>query len=547
MQPVYKRVMSFDEDAKAKLLEGAEIVYKAVSATLGPKSGLVAIDHPFGNPETIGDGVRTAKAVIEQEFEDREIGVGAKLLSLAAQKTNDQVGDGTTTSTILAYEIVKAAHEAIENGANAMILRKGIQKAVDDVCEYLDSIKKPVTDKQIKQVATVSAQNEALGELIADAFERLGKDGVITVEETGRTETMLEFKEGMEFDKGFLSGYFITNPESNEATVVEPYILVTDQKLNNAQDIKQLLINFLESVDQAARNLVIICNGAEPAVLATLVAQKLQGVMNILAVQAPGNGESQRDILQDVATSVGGRLITKETHQNLANVVPKSEKGITDLTALGRADHVTASDKTTVIVDGQSSEEDLKARVRLLTDQRDHPDVSAFDKEKLTERLAKLTSGIGIINIGGHNEAEISEMRERAIDAVEATKAALEDGVVAGGEMGLLNAANVVDADLKGDEALGYEIVIESCLKPFEKLMDNSHIERSKLYRPDSTNKGIDVISGEEVDLIKEGILDPVKVPKTALVNAAAAAMQILSTSVIVGLKEADYEKTPTD
>ena len=541
MQPAnYRNTVTFDEDATTKILEGAEIVYKAVSATLGPKSRLVAIKQPFGNPTTVGDGVTVAKAVVQYGLEDDDQDVGAKLLTMAAVATNDQVGDGTTTTTILAYEITKAAHEAIKDGANAMTLRKGISKAVDDICEYLDSIKKDITDEQIKQVATISAQNEQLGAMIADAFDRLGKNGVITVEESSGTETTVEFKEGMEFDKGYLSNYFVTAPESNEATIVNPYILVTDHKLDNVQGLLEFLNNFLQAVPADGRNLVIICDGADPISLANVVAQKVKGVMNVLVVQAPGNQDYKVDLLKDIAVSTGATFISRETKTPIKDVT---------IDQLGRADHVTASEKTTVIVDGQAVEEDLKARVQLLTDRKENPDTSAFDKEKLEERLAKLTSGIGIINVGGNNEAERSEMRERAIDAVEATKAALEDGVVAGGEMGLFNASYAIEHPTdKSDESQGQLIVRYACREPFKKLLHNSHIEDDPFKdMATSSDTGVNVITGEVVDLIEAGILDPVKVPKTALRNAASAANQLLSTSVIIGIKEIKSGQSQAD
>lgn len=526
-QPTYKNTVYFGDKATDKLLEGAKIVYDAVSSTLGPKSHLVAIRQPFGNPSTVGDGVTVAKAIVNYGLEDEALDTGAKLLTMAAVSTNDQVGDGTTTTTVLAYEILKAANEAIKNGANAMTLRKGILKAVDDICDYLDTIKKDVTDEQLKQVATISAQNESLGEMIADAFNRLGKNGVITVEESSGVNTTIEFKEGMEFNTGYLSNYFVTNSETNEATVVSPRILVTDYKLDNNQQLLEFLQNFIKSVGDA-RNLVIICDGAEPMPLANCVAQQVKGVMKLLVVQAPGNGEHKVELLKDIAVSTGAKFISRETKTPLSEV---------ELSDLGSADHVTASDKSTVIIDGAAIEEDMKARVQLLTDRKDHPDTSMFDKEKLTERLAKLTSGIGIINVGGQNDAERSEMRERAVDAVEATKAALEDGVVAGGETALLRASYAVEHPIDADDvSKGMLIVRQASRTPFVKLMSNSGLDVK--FQPKDECTGIDVISGEMTNLIDAGILDPVKVPKTAIRNAASAAIQILATSVIIGLKE---------
>lgn len=536
MQPQnYKNVVIFDDEATNKLLEGAKIVYKAVSSTLGPKSRLVAIQHPYGQPTTLGDGAMVAKAIVQYGLEDEAQDVGAKIITMAAANTAETVGDGTSTCTILCYEIVKAAHEAIKNGANAMILRKGIQKAVDDVCIYLDSIKQDITDEQIKQVATISAQNEKLGAMIADAFERLGKNGVIAVEESSGTETTIEYKEGMEFDKGYLSNYFVTNPESNEATVVSPYILVTDHKLDNNAHLMEFLQNFVQGVGNDERNLVLIVDGAEPVCLATCVAQKLKGVMNILVVQAPGNQDHKVDLLKDVATATGAMFISKEAKMALKDV---------KVSDLGFADHVTANDKTTVIVDGKADSDAMKARVKLLTDRKDHADTSAFDKEKLAERLAKLTSGIGIINVGGNNEAERSEMRERAVDAVEATKAALEYGVVAGGETGLLRAAAAIYVPSQDtDESEGYDIVVEACRQPLEKLLVNSHVNSLFSVTHGETKMGVDVMTGETVDLIAAGILDPVAVPKTALRNAASAAMQLLAVNTIIGLKVVETTK----
>lgn len=535
----YKNTVVFDNEATDGLLAGAEIVYRAVSSTLSPKGSLVAIQHPLGNPTTIGDGVTVAKAVVQYGLEDESQSTGAKLLVMAAVATNDQVGDGTTTTTILAYEIVKAAHEAIKNGANAMMLRRGIQKAVDNIVTYLDSIKTEITEKQVKQIATISAQNDKLGAMIADGFDRLGKNGVITVEESSGTGVSMEFKEGMEFDKGYLSNYFVTSPETNEASVVKPYILVTDHKLDNNEQLVTFLQNFLAKVPADGRNLVIICDGAEPMPLATCVAQKVKGVMNVLLVQAPGNQDHKIDLLKDIAVATGATFISREARMYIKDVT---------LAELGQADQVTASEKNTVIVGGQSIKEDFDARVQLLTDRKEHPDTSAFDKEKLTERLAKLTSGIGIITVGGNNEAERSEMRERAIDAVEATKAALEDGVVAGGETALFRAAReIMTIEKDTDEWRGYEIVVGACQKPFYKLLDNAHLSNLQYDAVDAIvsdiTDGVDVISGKIVNLVDAGILDPVKVPKVALQNAASAAMQLLAVNTIIGTKIVSIDK----
>jgi chaperonin GroEL len=530
MQPQnYKNTVTFGTEATESLLAGAEIVYKAVSSTLGPKSNLVAIQHPFGDPTTIGDGVTVAKAVVQYGLENEQQDTGARLLVMAATATNDQVGDGTTTTTILAYEIVKAAHEAIKNGANAMMLRKGITKAVEDITTYLDSIKKEITEEQIKQVATISAQNEKLGEMIADGFIRLGRTGVITVEESTGSQTSMEFKEGMEFDKGYLSNYFVTSPETNEATVNKPHILVTDNKLDNNEHLTAFLTNFLETVPADGRNLVIICDGAEPMPLAMSVAQKVKGVLNLLVIQAPGNLDHKVDLLRDIAVSTGATFISREAKMSIKDVT---------LADLGSADHVTSNDKSTVIVDGASNEMDMQQRITLLTERMQHPDTSAFDKEKLQERLAKLTSGIGIITVGGNNEAERSEMRERAVDAVEATKAALEDGVVAGGETALLRAATAMGKPTQdSDESKGYNIVLDACKLPIEKLLSNSHLDLKLQLTSIDTDTGIDVITGKITNLIESGILDPVKVPKTALKNAASAAMQLLTVNTIIGIK----------
>lgn len=530
----YTNDVLFGTDATDQLLEGAERVYKAVSSTLGPKSRLVAIQHPYGNPTTVGDGVTVAKAVVQYGFDESGIDTGAKLLAMGAVSTNDIVGDGTTTTTILAYEVAKEANKAIKNGSNAMILRKGMLKAVDDVCDYLDTIKTPVTEKQIKQVATISAQDEKLGEMIADGFERLGKNGVITVEEATGSETSIEFKEGMEFNTGYLSNYFVTSPETNEATVTSPYILVTDYKLDKVQGLLEFLNNFIQAVPADGRNLVIVCDGAEPICLATLVKNKIQGIANILAIQAPGNLDHKTDLLKDIAVATGATFISKETKTNISEVT---------IEQLGRADHVTSSASSTVIVDGKAIEEDMRIRIEQLTDRKDHPDTSAFDREKLTERLAKLTSGIGIISVGGSNEAERSEMRERAIDAVEATKAALEDGVVAGGETALLRATRKLMGNATGDsdESVGYMIVMKACVEPFAKLMDNSHLDIK--FQPKDDMTGVDVISGELTNLIDAGILDPVKIPKTALEMGVKTAIQILATDTVIGVKATSINK----
>ena len=524
----------FNEEARNKLLKGAKTVYDAVSSTLGPKANNVAIERDYGVPIVIHDGVNVSRECVG--LEDKFENVGAELIKGAADKM-DSVGDGTTLTTILTYEIAKEANRNIVAGANSMMLRKGINLAVEKIVENVDKLAIPVeTDEQIKQIATISAQNDEIGELISGAIKKLGRDAIITVEESG-TEMSVDYKEGMAFDKGFASHYFITNPESNEAELEDPYILVTDYRIS---DMKQF-IGFFSSYNEGLKaglientSLLIIANGVDGAPLATLVSNKLQGHMKPLVVNAPGFNDV-RDILEDIAVSTGGSLVSKEKGLKLEDVKPEH---------LGRAKKVISSKDSTTIIGGNGDDKLIKERVKLLKTQIEKSTYE-FETEKLQERLARLTSGIAVINVGADSEAEVREKKERCIDAIAATKAAIEGGIVSGGEISLIEATKFQTILSESDDVLnGAKIVINAIKKPFEKLMENSGYNSGQMLERILNSKkgfGIDVMDGEVKNMIEAGIIDPANVVKNALKYASSSAIMLMTTStVIINVKEKD-------
>lgn len=561
----------FDLEAKEALLKGINLVNDAVATTLGPKGNNVAIDRQFGPPIVVHDGVTVAKEVDpEDPFEN----MGAQLVKEAAQKTNDAAGDGTTTATILAHAIATEAHKMVMAGSNAMMLRKGITAAVQRVVEALQaSAKKLKTSAEIEQVATISAQDPQIGKLIAVAIEKLGRDAVITVEESKSTDMTVEYKEGMEFDRGFVSPHFITSPEKQEAEVgtleEHTYVLITDKKLTNLEEFIQFINPFAQDPTKKSKNLVIIASSVDGPVLATLIINKLQGKMGLLAVQAPGYGDKQKAILEDIAAVTGGLMISEESGVKLDKV---------NINMLGQAKRVTSTKNSTLIVGGMGTKEEIKNRIKSIEKQMENKDISDFDLEKLQERLAKLKSGVAVINVGANSEAEMREKKERVIDAISATKAAIEEGIVPGGETALYSASFMLDrqenpvyiADRKltnleekaltgsegkllynnvnsigstshliptGDEAQGYRIVQNAIKKPFQRLMENSGYnagEMMHIINAGARGEGIDVIDGNLKDLVKAGIIDPVKVPRTALQNAASAAIMVMTTNVLI-------------
>ncbi len=511
----------FDSDAREKLLKGINILTDAVASTLGPKGRNVALDKKYGAPTVVHDGVTVAKEIdLEDPFEN----MGAQLLKEAASKTNDVAGDGTTTSTILAQAIVSESLKNITAGSNPMILRRGIEKSVEVLVRELSGMSKKLNTEDVAQVATISAQDEKIGLLIAEAINKVGKDGVITVEEGRTLEMSIDYKEGMEFDKGYLSAYFVTDTDKMESSLEDPYILITDKKISSAQDI----VPFLEKFVQVSKTLVIIADDVEGDALTLLVLNKLRGSFNVLAVGAPGFGDRRKAMLEDIAVLTGGTVISEDTGRKLDSV---------EVIDLGQAGRVTSTKDATLIVDGKGGKKEIEARISQIRRELENTE-SEFDREKLQERLAKLTGGVAVINVGAATEVEMREKKERVIDAVAATKAAIEEGIVPGGEVALIRAAKALEKlTAEGDEKTGVEIVKRAILRPFERLMENSGLNAGMMLKEvleAAHSFGVDVNDGKVKDLIKAGIIDPVKVTRSALQNAASVAIMVMSTNVLV-------------
>lgn len=535
----------FGRPAREKLLAGAKVVCDAVGSTLGPKSSNVCIERPFGTPQTIHDGVGVSKEI---DLKDPEENLGAQLIKEAAQKTNDKAGDGTTTATILTYALASEAIKNITAGANPMILRKGMELAQKDIVEELGKLSQKVkTNEEIKQIATISAQDEMIGEMIAGAIEKLGKDCVIAVEESNTVGMDIEYKEGMQFDKGWISPYFMTKIESSEASVEDPFIVITDEKINTntqftewARNIEALYTQTqAEGKDpgtiqrQMPKNIVLIVGELSGIALASVIQNKMQGFLNILAIQAPSYGEKQKEYLQDIALVTGGNLVSKDTGGSIATM--KMED-------FGHASRVVSTKNNTMIVKGAGDRKKISEYIKRWEHIGNLKETSEFDRERIKERVAKLTSGIAIINVGAPSEMEMREKKERCIDAIEATKAAVEEGIVTGGEVALLYASQELETGVVDDENLGYQMVLEAVKRPFKVLMENSGynagqmLERlnTRMQDGDIKNPGIDVIDGEVKDMIKAGIIDPVKVSRVALENAISTAGAILTTNTLI-------------
>ncbi len=525
------KLLKFDIEAREKLLKGINTLTEAVSSTLGPKGRNVALDKKWGAPQVVHDGVTVAKEI---ELEDPFENMGAQLVKEAASKTNDVAGDGTTTATILTQAIVSEGLKNIQAGANPMVLRRGIEKAVDTLVAELQKMSKKLNPDEYVQVATISAQNEEIGQKIAEAITKVGKDGVITVEEGKGLEMNVDYKEGMEFDKGFVSSYFVTDTDKMESSIEDPLILITDKKISSAQD----LVPFLEKFVQTSKNLVIIADEVEGEALALLVVNKLRGTISVLAVNAPGFGDRRKEMLQDIAVLTGGNVISEDTGRKLESI---------ELEDLGRAGRVTSSKDETLIVDGKGQKSKIDTRISQIRRELEATD-SEFDREKLQERLAKLTGGVAVINVGAATEIEMKEKKERVIDAVAATKAAIEEGIVPGGEVSLLRASAALNnLKLEGEEKTGVEIVKKAIEGPFNKLMENAGFNAGMMMKAvlESTHTfGIDVNDGKLKDLVKAGVIDPVKVTRTALQNAASVAIMIMTTNVLI-TDAPEKEKTP--
>jgi chaperonin GroEL len=527
--------LKFSEDARQALMKGIDIVAKAVVTTLGPKGRNIALDKKWGAPNIVHDGVTVAKEIdLEDPFEN----MGAQLVKEAADKTNDAAGDGTTTATLLAQIMTQAGMKNIAAGANPMVIKRGIEKAVKAVIGELQKIAKPIKGRdEITQVATISAGDETIGERIAEALDKVGRDGVVTVEE-GRGLTIdIEYKEGMEFDRGYTSPYFVTNPEKMEAEVDDPYILLTDKKISSVQDF----LPFLEKFVKVSKNLVIIADEVEREALATLVVNKLKGSFNVLAIKAPGFGDRRRDMLEDIAVLTGGLVISEDTGRTFESV---------DITDLGQADKVWSDKENARIIGGKGEARAIKARIALLKRQITDTD-SDFDREKLEERLAKLSGGVAQVNVGAATEVELNEKKERVKDAVGATKAAIEEGIVPGGGVALLRARRALNSlRVEGDdEKIGVEIVREALEYPLRWLAKNAGEDDGYVLRKVEDSKindfGYDASRGKFGSMSKFGILDPLKVTRLALQNAASVASMVLTTEGLVTDLPEKEDKTP--
>jgi len=526
--------LQFDESARHALLRGIEKLARAVKATLGPSGRNVILDKKFGSPTITKDGVTVAKEI---ELEDPYENMGAQLVREVASKTSDIAGDGTTTATVLAESIYKEGLRNVTAGANPTSLQRGIMKAVEAVVEELKKISKKVSDRtEIAQVATVSANwDKTIGEIIADAMDKVGKDGTITVEEAKSIETTLDVVEGMQFDKGYLSPYFVTNAEAMEAALENPYILIHEKKISSLKDMLPLL----EKVAKAGRPLLIIAEDVEGEALATLVVNKLRGTLQVCAVKAPGFGDRRKAMLEDIAVLTGGRCITEDLGIKLENV---------KLEDLGRAKRVTIDKENTTIVEGEGKQADIKARVNQIRRQIEET-TSDYDREKLQERLAKLAGGVAVINVGAATETEMKEKKARVEDALHATRAAVEEGIVPGGGVAFIRAQKALDSikGLEGDEKVGVQIVRRAIEEPTRQLADNAGQEGALIVQEVKArkgNEGYDVATGEYTDLVKAGIVDPTKVTRSALQNAASISGLLLTTEAIV-TELPEKEKTP--
>jgi chaperonin GroEL len=514
--------LKFNEDARRSLERGVNILADAVKVTLGPKGRYVVLDKKFGAPTITNDGVTIAREIeVEDVFENQ----GAQLVREVATSTNDVAGDGTTTATVLAQAIVKDGLRNVAAGANPMAIKRGIEKAVDEVVENLKSQSKEISGKEdIARVATVSSRDREIGEVLSDAIEKVGKDGVVNVEEGQTFGLELEFTEGMQFDKGYLSPYMITDAERMEAVLDDPYILVANQKIGAVKDI----LPVLEQVIQAGRPLLLVAEDVEGESLATIVVNKLRGTFTAVAVKAPGFGDRRKRMLEDIAILAGAEVITEEMGLKLEN---------TKLSQLGKARRVVVDKDTTTIIDGAGDSDAIKARIKQLKGEIENTD-SDFDREKLQERLAKLAGGVAVVKVGAATETEMKEKKHRVEDALQAARAALEEGVVPGGGVALLNAVDAINLDsYESDERTGASIVVRALEEPVRQLANNAGLEGSIVVdkvRNAAKGHGLNVETGEYEDLVKGGITDPTMVVRSALQNAASIAKNILTTEAIV-------------
>ena len=517
--------IKFSSDARSAMVRGVDILADTVKVTLGPKGRNVVLEKSFGSPLITNDGVTIAKEI---ELEDHFENMGAKLVSEVASKTNDIAGDGTTTATVLTQAIVREGIKNVTAGANPIGIRRGIETAVAAAVEALKNNAIPVANKEaIAQVAAVSSRSEKVGEYISEAMEKVGKDGVITIEESRGMETELEVVEGMQFDRGYLSQYMVTDSEKMVADLENPYILIADKKISNIQEILPLL----ESILQSNRPLLIIADDVDGEALPTLVLNKIRGTFNVVAVKAPGFGDRRKAMLEDIAILTGGTVITEDLGLELKDAT---------IEALGQAARVTVDKDSTVIVEGAGNPEAISHRVAVIKSQIETT-TSEFDREKLQERLAKLSGGVAVIKVGAATETELKEMKLRIEDALNATRAAVEEGIVAGGGTALVNVIPAVaDLELTGDEATGRNIVLRALEEPVRQIAHNAGFEGSIVIdrlKNAELGTGFNAATGEWVNMIEEGIIDPVKVSRSALQNAASVASLILTTEAVVANK----------
>ena len=525
----------FDDNARAKMLKGVEKLANAVAVTMGPTGRNVIIDKSFGGPTVTKDGVTVSKEV---ELEDRFENMGAKLVNEVASKTSDIAGDGTTTATVLARAIFKEGLRNIVAGSNPTAVRRGIDKAVEAAVAHLRSIAKPVSKKEeIAQVGAISANNDKeIGDLLADAMEKVGKDGVITVEEGKATDTTLELVEGMQFDKGFISPYFINRPAEMDCELNDAYILIYEKKISNIRD----LIPVLEKVSTSGKPLLIIAEDVEGDALAALVVNKLRGVLNICAVKAPGFGDRRKSMLGDIATLTGGTFISEDLGIKLESV---------EISHLGRAKQITVDKNDCTIVQGAGKQADIQTRIQQIRNQIEATE-SEYDREKFQERLAKLTGGVAIISVGANSEADMKQKKARVEDALHATRAAVEEGILPGGGVALVRCKEAIEKirnSAKGDEKIGVDIILHSLAAPMKQIADNCGIDGAVIVdevQQKQTNIGYDANKAEYVDMYKAGIIDPLKVVRSALSNAASISALMLTTEALVTNFDKDDKKT---
>ena len=513
----------YSQEAREKLKNGVDQLAKAVVTTLGPKGCNVALDKKWGAPTVTHDGVTVAKEV---ELADPFENMGAQLVKEAASKTNDVAGDGTTTATLLAQSLVDHGLRNVTAGANPMILRRGLEKARDAVVTELEKSAKKISTKQEKaSIATISAADSEIGHKIAEALEKVGANGVVTVEESKGLELSVEYKEGMELDKGYASAYFVTNPDTLKAEIANPHILITDQKIASMEEILPLLENLVK----VTKDFVIIADEVEGEALATLVVNKLRGTFNAIAIKAPGFGDRRSEMLEDLAILTGGKVISKELGRELKD---------TQVSDLGQADRIVADKDSSVVVGGKGDKKAIEARITLLERQIKEAD-SDWDKEKLQERLAKLAGGVAVISVGAATEVELKEKKHRVEDAVSATRAAVEEGIVPGGGVALLRASKVLDSlNLRDEEKIGADILKAALEMPLRKIVENAGVDagwvvREIINRSDA-NFGYDVMEMKFGDMVEKGIIDPAKVTKSALQNAVSVALMVLTTDALV-------------